>query len=232
MLILPGAPAFSSGRLEKKLAALRARNPEVTAITADHVHFVDADDLSSHERTVLGSLLTYGPHRRSPAIEGARLLVVPRFGTISPWSSKATDIAHICGLASVRRIERGIVYTIAGKLPPRSCGARAPVRPHDRVVCSSPPKTAQLFVHAQPKNVALRVLAALALEQANRELGLALSADEIDYLRESFARARSRPHRRRADDVRAGEHRALPAQDLQRRLRSSTARSSRARCSR
>src|SRR5437899_425014 len=86
MLVLPGAPAFSSGRLEKKLAALRAKNPAVSSVTADHVHFVDAGELSADQRRVLDSLLTYGPRRKSPAVEGTRVIVIPRLGTISPWS--------------------------------------------------------------------------------------------------------------------------------------------------
>jgi phosphoribosylformylglycinamidine synthase len=188
MLILAGAPAFSSGRLEKKLAALRARNPEVTAVTADHVHFVDAAELTAKEREVLGSLLTYGPRRKSPVIEGARVIVVPRLGTISPWSSKATDIARICGLSSVRRIERGIAYTVAGKLLDRSAL-------YDRMTESlldSDAEAEKLFEHAAPKPV--RTIPLAALEQANRELGLALSADEIAYLRDRFGALGRDPH--------------------------------------
>src|SRR2546430_73493 len=77
--------------------------------------------LAAGDRRVLERLLTYGPRPTLPELvremlEGHRLLVVPRLGTISPWSSKATDIARICGLARVRRIERGIWYTVAGEV--------------------------------------------------------------------------------------------------------------------
>ena len=69
------------------------------------------------KRTLLERLLTYGPREGAPAANASaagatEIIVVPRFGTISPWSSKATDIAHVCGLDAVRRIERGIVWRI------------------------------------------------------------------------------------------------------------------------
>src|SRR5262245_13242071 len=123
MLQIRGAPAFTPARLDKRLAAVRARNPGVSALDAVLVHFVDlAAPLAPTERQVLDRLLTYGPRPRTAAATSAAgagravgeatrlLLVVPRIGTISPWSSKATDIAHICGLPAVRRIERGVAY--------------------------------------------------------------------------------------------------------------------------
>src|SRR5262245_43000647 len=122
MLEIAGAPALTPARLEKRLAAVRRRNPGARALAADLVHFVDvAEPLDAGARDVLERLLRYGPRvpadgarggaAAAPPADGAtarRLLVVPRIGTISPWSSKATDIARICGLTAVRRIERGI----------------------------------------------------------------------------------------------------------------------------
>src|SRR4051812_42790020 len=103
MLEIAGAPAFTAARLEKRLAAVRRANPGVRAIAASFTHLVDLDgDLDDPARGVLERLLQYGPRmaaRPPEAQPQVRLLVVPRIGTISPWSSKATDIARICGLA-------------------------------------------------------------------------------------------------------------------------------------
>src|SRR5881394_222503 len=116
MLEIAGAPAFTAARLEKRLAVLRRANPGVREIAASFAHFVDlAGELDGSARRVLERLLEYGPRltARPPQVQPQlRLLVVPRIGTISPWSSKATDIARICGLAAVRRIERGTLYIL------------------------------------------------------------------------------------------------------------------------
>ena len=214
---------------------VRRANPGVRALTASFIHFVDVDGtLSPEEQQVLERLLRYGPAAVGGAAAGratvraraAASLVVPRLGTISPWSSKATDIAHICGLAQVRRIERGILYVVArrgGRRRARRCGART-ARSHDRVGARRALAEAAKLVRARGAAAAGAAsrsapTARAALEARQRALGLALAADEIDYLRRRLRRARARSHRRRADDVRAGQQRALPPQDLQRRLR-------------
>src|SRR5687767_4797128 len=99
MLHLPGTAAFSAGRLAKRLARVQAENPGVTAVAAEYVHFVDTaadstgrETIDERTRTVLARLLTYGPRAAPRALAGRHLWVVPRLGTISPWSSKATDI--------------------------------------------------------------------------------------------------------------------------------------------
>ena len=75
-------------------------------MSARFVHFVDdTAQLSDQGRSVLGQLLEYGPRLSLSDVTGRELCVVPRLGTISPWSSKATDIARNCGLGDVRRIE-------------------------------------------------------------------------------------------------------------------------------
>src|SRR2546429_8646546 len=102
------------------LGRLGALEPTVTALAARFMHFAElAQPLSAPEREVLAQLLTYGPRPEAPAEAGAGecVLVVPRSGTISPWSSKATDIARVCGLAGVRRIERGIEYRVRATRP-------------------------------------------------------------------------------------------------------------------
>src|SRR5690242_3986866 len=113
MLILPGAAAFSSFRLERLLATLRtsALSAHIDSVSARYIHFVDLErPLEAAERAVLDRLLEYGPRRATVSERGDLLLVVPRPGTQSPWSSKATDIAHNAGLTAVRRVERGIAY--------------------------------------------------------------------------------------------------------------------------
>src|SRR5262245_9009496 len=130
MLHLPGSAALSAARLGKRLARVQAGNPGVTALAAEFVHFVDADTLADDARAVLARLLSYGPRQAPRALAGRHLWVVPRLGTISPWSSKATDIARICGLGGqVRRIERGIAWTIAGDVSDDAALRRAL---HDR----------------------------------------------------------------------------------------------------
>jgi phosphoribosylformylglycinamidine synthase len=106
MLELVGAPALTPARLEKRLVLIRKTNPRVRALAATFVHFVEvASEMNEAGRKVLDRLLQYGPREDARALPGKarRLLVVPRLGTISPWSSKATDIVRSCGLTAVRR---------------------------------------------------------------------------------------------------------------------------------
>jgi phosphoribosylformylglycinamidine synthase len=164
----------------------------VTGIAVRFEHFVHVRrELTMHETAVLAALLDYGaPFDGSSA--GTAVHVVPRLGTISPWASKATDIAAICGLP-VRRIERGRVYYLATQAP-LDAAAIAAVLPllHDRMTETAlmhPPDAAQLFGEREPRPVAWIDLMAVgrdALVAANGDLGLALSADEIDYLHAQF----------------------------------------------
>ncbi|MCB1777999.1 MAG: phosphoribosylformylglycinamidine synthase, partial [Candidatus Competibacteraceae bacterium] len=210
-----GSPALSPFRLEKLLAALRLRVPVITRVYAEFVHFIDGS-LTMPDREVLDRLLDYGPRKfasqqlapigqnRVEKYEiptGAPLfLVVPRPGTISPWSSKATDIAHNCGLHRVRRIERGIAYYLEFErsLSDHELAALKPVL-HDRMtetVLDANDDPAILFRQAQPAPLAtVEVLddGRAALESANRALGLALSDDEIDYLLDSFLHLERNP---------------------------------------
>ncbi len=196
MLIVSGAPALSAFRIQKLLDTFAARDLPVTALRAEFVHIADLErELSVAERDVLDQLLRYGPRIEVAAVDGVQtqLLVVPRPGTISPWASKATDIAHNAGLGAIRRIERGIRYTL-GSAAVLSDQQRQQVVAllHDRMVESvltTDADAAQLFSHASPKpmtRVDILEGGRPALEKANRELGLALAEDEIDYLVESF----------------------------------------------
>ena len=121
MLILRGSPALSTFRLNKLQQDLLAAGLPVKTVAATFVHVVETDRApSATEQATLEKLLTYGPRRAAQQVTGLVQVVAPRPGTISPWSSKATDIARICGLAAVRRIERVIEYTFGfdGSVPP------------------------------------------------------------------------------------------------------------------
>ena len=201
MLRFRGSPALSTFRLEKLLAGLRRQMPAIDAVDAEFVHFVDLlEPLTEVELSILDRLLTYGPQARRLDGGNPTLLVIPRPGTISPWSSKATDIAHNCGLQRIRRIERGIAYYLSAGAALDSAQLSA-IKPllHDRmteVVLEPADDPAMLFDQAEPAPLtAIDILAGgrVALERANSTLGLALSADEIDYLLDSFSRLQRNP---------------------------------------
>ena len=189
MLEIPGAPALSAFRIAKLLDRLATLEPGVRALTARFVHFADLErPLDAAATAVLRQLLTYGPRVPGEAggAGGERVLIVPRAGTISPWSSKATDIVRVCGLTQVRRVERGIEYTLRAAQPlgPERLAGLAPAlfdRMTEMALLGSG-EAARLFEHTAPKplaSVSLRGGRA-ALEAANVQLGLALSGDEID----------------------------------------------------
>ncbi|MBU6954298.1 phosphoribosylformylglycinamidine synthase [Hahella sp. HN01] len=194
MFELRGAPALSPFRREKLLKNIQEQAPEVQSVYAEYMHFVDLEgDLSADQRTVLDRLLQYGPQGQSEMPSGTLFLVVPRPGTISPWSSKATDIAHNCGLTAIRRIERGVAYHI-GSSEQLSSERRAAIAAilHDRMTQSVFHEIAGaelLFAHAEPKPMTTVDILADgrdALAEANRSMGLALAEDEIDYLTSAF----------------------------------------------
>jgi len=194
MLVLRGAAALSSFRHAKLLSSIRSRCPSVTGLYAEYTHFVDLRrDLTAAESRVLDRILCYGPMTSSETADGELMLVVPRPGTISPWSSKATDIAHNCGLSAIERLERGVAYFLRARSPlsPEQRDGVATLL-HDRmveVVLAATEAAAALFRHEQARPMAqVDILRGgrAALVRANAELGLALADDEIDYLLESF----------------------------------------------
>ncbi|MCT1289813.1 phosphoribosylformylglycinamidine synthase, partial [Pseudomonas aeruginosa] len=200
MLILRGAPALSAFRHGKLLEQLTQHVPAVTGLYAEFAHFADVTGaLTADEEQVLARLLKYGPSVPVQEPSGRLFLVVPRFGTISPWSSKASDIARNCGLAKIDRLERGIAYYVQGELS-ESDAQQVAARLHDRMtqlVLDRLEGAAELFSHAQPRPLtAVDVLGGgrAALEKANVELGLALAEDEIDYLLKSFGELGRNPH--------------------------------------
>ncbi len=192
MLVLRGAPCLSSSMKSKLLEKFSAAGLQVEDVYGEYLHLAALnEELSEVEQERLDRLLTYGPQTESQPPEGQLLIVTPRFGTISPWSSKATDILHICDLHKVQRIERGQALYLQASLSEEQLQVAASLI-HDRMVESVLRDTdaaAQLFQQEAPRpstTVAVLAEGREALEQANRRLGLALAEDEIDYLVDSF----------------------------------------------
>jgi phosphoribosylformylglycinamidine synthase len=193
ILKLRGARALSTFRLDKLNFQLAGLDPALRITAAEYWHFAELERaLIPAERTVLERLLEYGEAVSAAVTDGALVLVVPRVGTISPWSSKATDIAGHCGLDALRRVERGVAYWLAGG---QAVIANRPgILPllHNRMteaVFDDFDQVEALFRHFGPRPLAtVPVLGGGrdALEKANRQMGLALSPDEIDYLLENF----------------------------------------------
>lgn len=201
MLDLRGAPALSNFRQIKLLNSLKAINPAVQNVRAEFHHFVETEaDLSDQEVAVLNRLMTYGPKQHEEHFEGEHFVVVPRPGTISPWSSKATDIAHNCGLSNIKRIERGVLYIVqlSGNASADQIQKIAATL-HDRMVETvfrSLGEAELLFSHHAPQPMqTVDVLGGgrIALATANVQLGLALAEDEIDYLVDSFIQLKRNP---------------------------------------
>jgi len=205
MLTLRGSPALSNFRLQKLLQDLTAAGLPVRAISTEFVHVVETTAaLTSAERDVLEKILTYGPSRAAESVAGLTLVVAPRPGTLSPWSSKATDIAHICGLTKIARIERVIAFTFdlgtESGSQPSTLNAQLAARIHDRmtqVVFPDLASCAALFRHESPRpltSVPVLAQGRAALVAANKSLGLALAEDEIDYLVAAFTKLGRDPH--------------------------------------
>jgi phosphoribosylformylglycinamidine synthase len=188
ILKLPGGTALSGFRLDKLNAQIGAACPGLRVAATQHWHFVEVTRAPSiQEQATLQRLLRYGPEPPPAAARRGRMvLVMPRLGTISPWSSKATDIARQCGLGHLlRRVERGTAYHLEGDLADPS-----PALPllHDRMteaVMAALDEADGLFRHIEPRpltEVDVLHLGRDAIVEANTTLGLALAPDEIDYL--------------------------------------------------
>lgn len=194
-----GGSALSAFRVQQLLPGLQAIHDKISGIDARYVHLVVSDSAPSISlQSQLAALLTYGePYTGS--VEGPLIVVLPRLGTVSPWASKATDIAHNCGLA-VHRVERIVEYRLTLKsgllgktsLTPEQWDQTAALL-HDRMTESAMSSRGQahaLFTELHPAPMAhVDILAGgrTALEQANTQFGLALADDEIDYLVKAFS---------------------------------------------
>ena len=194
MMILSGAPSLSAFRREKLLTKLRESDASIQSVCAEYVHFAEINKpLTPAETTTLQALLTYGPSEQEVDTGGQLILVAPRPGTISPWSSKATDIAHNCGLKTVVRLERGTAYYIEASAPlSQQQLSLVGELLSDRMVESVFEELSQasaLFSHDLPTPLSLVDVVSggqTALKTANVSLGLALADDEIDYLVANF----------------------------------------------
>ncbi|MBS1136347.1 MAG: Phosphoribosylformylglycinamidine synthase, partial [Proteobacteria bacterium] len=196
ILTLRGGAAFSPTRLSRLTESARIALPRLKSLAAEHWYFIElARSLAAQELDRIKDLLSAHPATDALAA-GTMLLVTPRLGTISPWSSKATDIARQCGFDAVVRIERGTAFTadLRGSLDAEQRAQLLPLL-HDRMtesVLDSADAAQALFHHYPPqplRSVAVVARGRAALVEANGELGLALSEDEIDYLVDAFARA-------------------------------------------
>ncbi|PKI02674.1 phosphoribosylformylglycinamidine synthase [Glaciecola sp. 33A] len=205
MLILRGSSALSPFKQDKLLAQFSALGIGVSSVQAQYVHFVDVQsELNEADMFVLSQLLSYGPTSENIDASGYFVLVTPRPGTISPWASKATDIAKNSGLSQIHRIERGIAYYIVfdhktvDSIASDLAAIAAPL--HDRMtqaVFTQLEHAQQLFVQAEAKpflSVPIVEEGKAALEQANKKLGLALADDEVDYLFDSFTKLGRNPN--------------------------------------
>ncbi|OJV63459.1 MAG: phosphoribosylformylglycinamidine synthase [Burkholderiales bacterium 64-34] len=199
MTTLAGGNALSSFRAQQLQPALEAIHPKISGIAARFVHLVATDAAPTPaEQERLAALLTYGDPYTGPQ-DGAALIVTPRLGTLSPWASKATDIARNCGIA-IRRVERITEYRISlksgllGKTPELTAEQLGQVAAllHDRMtesVVADRSAAAALFTELQPapmEHVDVLAGGRAALEAANTRFGLALADDEIDYLVTAF----------------------------------------------
>ncbi|WP_414451934.1 phosphoribosylformylglycinamidine synthase [Burkholderia sp. 22PA0099] len=208
----PGAAALSDFRQARLLDTLKQIDGDIVAIRGQYLHFVNASDaLAADEAARIDALMHYGAPFEAAAEKGATetFIVLPRLGTVSPWASKATDIALHCGLAKVRRIERGVEFSVTLKAGLLGMGGKKALSPevraavaaalHDRMtetVVAARDDAHHLFAELPAKalgRVDVLGQGRAALEAANAELGLALADDEIVYLVDAFTKLERNP---------------------------------------
>jgi phosphoribosylformylglycinamidine synthase len=196
MRIIPGNAARSPFRLARLADRLAEIHPGIEAVHARFVHLVETAADGRLDERILGRLLDYGEPLGDWAEYHPSVIVAPRAGTISPWSTKATDIAHLCSLSGVVRIERGVEFSVSGSDIDRRFDWTAAMLEalHDRMteaVYATAGELEALFRHAPPApltSVPLGADGRRALAEANQRMGLALSEDEIDYLAQAYDR--------------------------------------------
>jgi phosphoribosylformylglycinamidine synthase len=200
---LPGSAALSTFRLDKIRQEAARMGVTLGELTSRYWHFLEIDgELDDAAERLLDQALDYGTPTDNPAANAVQCLVTPRPGTISPWSSKATDILKNSGLTGLRRIERGVAYRLCDAqgiaLSEQALALLLPLL-HDRMtetVMATLDEAQALFQHVPPRELAtVNVMAGgrAALASANISLGLALSDDELDYLVDNFTRLGRNP---------------------------------------
>ena len=195
MKIIFGSSALSSFREKRLLDVLQDASGQQLSLQAHFVYLLSCNNACSDDMLEKIEQILDIPNKGFPEPVGELALVVPRLGTISPWSSKATDILHVCGLQDVNRIERGVAYYLKGAQWDTSNLQFI----HDRMtesVLKSLDESEKLFIQAEPTPKSIIPLlqeGKEALEKANVHLGLALSSDEIEYLHESYTSLERNP---------------------------------------
>lgn len=225
MLLLPGSSSLSTVKRDVLTRDFQAAVPSITSVDSVYLHLIQPtsdealatlSDKSSQPHKILQTLLRYGDDNVYPetksVLDGAKeqgvitLYVLPRPGTISPWSSKATDIARICRLGGeIKRVERGFLYVVRSSSNNLELKDIEPLLPliHDRMtqtVMTEPPASFIVFPPTPPKPSPLVTIPILTaedptklLKEANVKLGLALSDEEIPYIISSFLAAKRNP---------------------------------------
>ena len=199
VLVLTGASALSRFRKKAILDRVQSVDSNIIDVHAAYRYFIHLDSpFEEHHCSILRQLLDVADSK--DGAQDDRLLVVPRIGTISPWSTKATNIIHRCGLTQVKRVERGIAWCFKrGSSEKSQDGLNVAVLLYDAMtesVLHESSGLARLFQPASPKPlqcVDVMQGGCQALEQANSEFGFALSDDEIDYLVDQFQKLGRNP---------------------------------------
>jgi len=206
MIEILGRSCLSAFQSEKLYSQLKQVSSKITGIRGSYVHLLDVSgELDNGELQKIDKLLSYGPHSSEANVDlkSCKLYVIPRLGTISPWSSKASDIFHNCGLEKVRRVERGCVYQLSinanlsgndlsDTLLSENEKQNVSKILHDRMTESFQFENLtglKIFEQSEPKTLEFIDILSQgkrALVDANAQLGLALADDEIDYLCQSF----------------------------------------------
>ncbi len=194
MLQFRGRQALSPFRLGKLSHQIRSIAPQFLKIESEYWYFCSLkQNLTENELIRLQQLLDGHYIETPPHVAHGFFLVLPRLGTVSPWSSKATDIAHHCQLQNIERIERGIAFYIEFQSDiADETRKKIETLLHDRMTESIFPSLqamSRLFQHVDPaplNTIDVQVSGIQALQKANQTMGLALSPDEIDYLADYF----------------------------------------------
>ena len=187
-----GIQALRNFKVKTLQQKLRLKLTNLSLLSTEYIHFIESETkLSSEDKSHLDKLLNYAPSINTfDSIDS--VIVTPRHGTISPWSSKATDIVHLCGLKQIKRLERGINYHFNRQLKPKELEIVLNII-MDKMTesCLNNINNADiLFSELEPtphQDINVTLLGRSAIEKANIELGLALSRDEIEYLYNQFS---------------------------------------------